>query len=106
MTRAIPLILAALAPLCALDLSQEDKRQHFVGGAVIGVVSDHFLTEFTDLRPWQRWLVATGTATVVGLAKELHDRTGAGTYDSRDLWATAAGGALGATVSVSLTWRF
>jgi hypothetical protein len=105
MTRIIPLLLAACA-LPALDLSQEDKRAHFAGGAMIGVVTDHFLTEFTDLTPFQRFLVSTATATAVGLAKELHDRTGSGTYDTRDLWATAAGGAAGAALSLTITWEF
>lgn len=100
------LLLLPLAALSALDLDEEDKRLHFVGGAVIGVVTDHFLTEFTDLTPFQRFLASTATATAVGWLKELHDRQGHGTYEARDAWATAAGGAAGAALSLTLTWRF
>ena len=103
MIRLLPLLLLVVVLLPALE---QDKRLHLVGGALIGASVDLALAASTDLRPWQRWLIATGTATAIGWAKELRDRQGFGNYEARDAWMTAAGGAGGAGLSLTLTWRF
>jgi len=103
MIRSLPLLLLVVALIPALE---HDKKLHLVGGAIIGASVDLALAATTDLRPWQRWLIATGTATAVGWAKEYHDRQGYGNYEARDAWTTAAGGAGGAGLSLTLTWNF
>lgn len=102
---AIAAILLLSPAVSALDIA-DDKRLHLAGGAIIGAATEAALAAATDLKPWQRWAIATATATAVGWGKELRDRRGHGTYEPQDAWATAAGGALGAGLSVTLTWRF
>jgi len=103
MIRSLPLLLLVVALAPALD---HDKKLHLVGGAIIGASVDLALAASTDLRPWQRWLIATATTTALGWAKELRDRQGFGDYDPRDAWSNAAGGAGGAGLSLTLTWNF
>ena len=103
MIRLIPLLLLVVVLLPALE---QDKKLHLVGGALIGASVDLALASTTDLKPWQRWLIATATTTTLGWAKELRDRQGFGDYDPRDAWINAAGGAGGAGLSLTLTWNF
>ena len=61
-----------------------DKAAHALGGwALVATLLPH-------AGPWWALLACA----VVGFAKELWDRSGHGTYDPRDFWATTAGGAL------------
>lgn len=83
--------------ICMLTLSlsamEEDKKAHAVAGAIIsGTVYVGSYLVAPDAKPWQRFLAASLAATAAGWAKELYDRQGHGTYESRDAWTTAAGG--------------
>lgn len=64
-----------------------DKKAHFLGGWAIA-------TTFPEA--WGLWalLPVVGAAA----AKEAVDRTGRGTYDPRDFWATVLGGVVGHSV--------
>ena len=104
MRLALSVLLVTLTT--GMGAMETDKRLHVIGGAMIGASVDLALASTTDLKPWQRWLIATAATTTIGWAKELRDRQGHGDYDPRDAWMNAAGGAGGAGLSLTLTWSF
>lgn len=100
-------LLLSLSILGCLYALEQDKRDHATAGAVVAVLTYAGTSVLIpDSKPWQRFLVATVSATAVGWTKEVYDRQGHGTYESRDAWRTAAGGAVGAGVCFAMDWSF
>jgi hypothetical protein len=112
--RAALLLLALVGATSALeswgapDLHQQDKREHAMGGALVGSFSAALAGAALPRAPWwQQALVGIAASAVVGVAKEITDARHPGTHDAdpKDAIATVAGGAIGA-VAMTLVWRF
>ena len=69
-----------------------DKRAHFLGGWAIAT---------TCPEAWGLWALLPVVGAAAG--KEAVDRTGSGTYDPRDFWATVLGGIVGYSVR-AIVW--
>ena len=91
----------------SLFAMEDDKRDHATAGALIGTAG-YLGTAWVlpDSQPWQRFLIGSLAATAAGWGKELYDRQGHGTYESRDAWMTALGGAGASGVVFLFDWSF
>lgn len=79
---------------------KRDKQLHFAAGAIVGSVITYQCQKH-DIKHPKLWGFLA--ATVIGLAKELHDRRQPGNrFDNADLAWAAAGGFAGATVTYSI----
>ena len=105
---ALSLIASCLSAveILGVDYSQKDKQGHFTLGVLTASLS---MLAFDMIKPdspwWQRALVGTGSAALVGGAKEYADSKDPLNHvvESDDFVATLTGGLV---VSLTLSWRF
>jgi len=105
---AIMLAVAALpaVEILGVDYSEKDKQGHFALGVLTSSLS---MLAFDMVKPdatwWQRALVGTGSAALVGAAKEYADSRDPLNHvvESDDFVATLTGGMC---VSFTFCWRF
>ena len=79
----------------------EDKKKHFIGGAIVGGLTNLAVYGFTENTKAAFWS-GIGMAVVAGVVKESMDtKEGRSGWDSKDLLATGLGG-----VAVTLPLNF
>jgi len=78
------------------DWLDSDKIAHAGVSFGISLVSYNVYKKTTEMNTLQAKIAAFATSVLAGVAKELID----GDFDSKDLAAGAAGGALGAAVAI------
>lgn len=93
---AIVALLCLAASLPALDWSAYDKQLHAASGALGAYVISDVLECTTDLPPWARWLISTGTMAAAGWMYE--ELNGNGLREANDAHATTMGAMVGAMV--------
>ena len=81
--------------------SNKGHTEHFIVGTVIGAGTSYFVYKKTNNK-WKSWLIGTGTATLVGLTKELIDPSIGRKRSGEDFGYTALGGAIGASIVIPL----
>lgn len=82
--------------------SDKGHPEHFIAGAVIGGATSYFIFKKTDNK-WVSWLVGAGTASVLGLVKEVVDPLWFDKNRSFDDFAyTVFGGVVGASIVIPL----
>lgn len=86
-------LIVALVPSCAaLDLSEQDKQAHLIGGALAGYVIDDALERAGGGRkPWQRRLASVLAVAAIAVTYEAC----VGYADPDDALATTIGGVIG-----------
>lgn len=86
---------------------QKDKQRHAVLGSFIASAGSIVAYYGFDLNENQSAFVGFGLAVLAGALKEAYDSKNRDkhTVDSRDFWATAAGGAFGA-IALRVTFKF
>ena len=95
----IPILALLLAVPAHAELKNQDKWQHYGGGAVIGLVMGQVAVENGWKHP-KLW--AIGSALGVGVLKEIADSRQKGNrFDPADAVATGLGG-----FTVSFAFRF
>lgn len=93
--RPVLLALLATSTVAALDLSPYDRQLHLTASAAAAYVTSHVLDRTTDLPPWGRWLISSGTWTAASfLYEELNSN---GYRDMEDARAGTLGALLGAS---------
>ncbi len=110
----LPVLVFVAAPATALeawgvpDFSQQDKQEHALGGALVGVLADATTKTISPRSTWwTRALIGTAAAAIVGTAKEISDARHPRSHDAdpKDALATVAGGVAG-SLAIELVWRF
>ena len=95
------IIISTYQSTSAQSDSSKGHTEHFVVGAAIGAGTSYFVYKKTDNK-WKSWLIGTGTATLVGLTKELIDPSIGRKRSGEDFAYTALGGAIGASIVIPL----
>ena len=86
-------------------ISDNGHPEHFIAGLVIGAATSYFVFKKTDNK-FVSWLVGVGTASALGLFKELVDPYWFdGKRDLGDFKFTALGGVIGASIVLPLKKR-
>lgn len=110
---SLPPLIPALVFSCAPasewwpDFHQEDKKEHALGGAVVGMLGTTMAERLMPEAPaWKKALVGIAASAVVGIAKEQIDAHGhRDTNDRADAVATVVGGAVG-SLAIVVTYHF
>ena len=85
--------------------SEKGHPEHVIAGALIGGVTSYLVYKKTDDK-FKAWLIGFGTATAVGLLKEMIDPTFlSGVKSKEDAYYSALGGAIGASIVFPLKKR-
>lgn len=95
--------LAAL-DLLGVDYDQSDKREHFLVGASTSAISLLLIERYEpEMRWYNKLLISTASAALVGIAKETADSFDPGHHSAEkdDVIATVTGGLV---VSLSCSW--
>jgi len=95
------LIVSFCFKLNAQTNSNEHHPEHFIAGFVFGAATSFFVFKKTNNK-FKAWLIGTGTATVIGLAKEAIDPSIGKVRSSQDFGYTVLGGAIGASIVIPL----
>lgn len=95
------LILAAVCWTMVLS-SAEARRNDLFGHNGLGMFGGELADGWAKEQGRNRWAWRCGTATALGLGKELYDSTGRGHVDPKDLAATMALSCL----LPKLEWKF
>ncbi len=109
----LPFLLTLAATASAMDgswapeLSRDDRKMHFIGGAIISGASRLGLEALWPEAPqWKKDVAALAVGVLAGFAKEAFDAHSEGhTSEKGDASATALG-ALTGTAVVGITLRF
>ena len=85
--------------------SENGHPEHAIAGTLIGSVTSYFVYKKSNNK-FKAWLIGFGTATAAGLLKELLDPTLLnGVKDKEDVYYSALGGAIGASIVIPLKKR-
>ncbi len=86
-------------------VSDNGHPEHFIAGLVVGAATSYFVFKKTDNK-FMSWLIGVGTASALGLLKELVDPYWFnGERDLGDFKFTVLGGAIGASIVFPLKKR-
>ena len=85
--------------------SEKGHPEHVIAGTLIGGVTSYFVYKKTNNK-LKAWLIGFGTATTAGLLKEMIDPTFlSGVKSKEDVYFSALGGAIGASIVIPLKTR-
>ena len=85
--------------------SENGHPEHVIAGTLIGSVTSYFVYKKSNNK-FKAWLIGFGTATAAGLLKEMLDPTLLnGVKDKEDVYYSALGGAIGASIIIPLKKR-
>ena len=103
---AIVIFIAVCFQLEAQPIfSEKGHPEHVIAGALIGGITSYLVYKKTDDK-FKAWLIGFGTATAVGLLKEMIDPTFlSGVKSKEDAYYSALGGAIGASIVFPLKKR-
>ena len=81
--------------------SNKGHPQHIIAGIAIGGVTSYLVFKKTNNKV-KAWFFGVGTATILGLAKEVIDPLIGSERSSKDFAYTVAGGVIGASIVIPL----
>ena len=85
--------------------SEKGHPEHVIAGTLIGGVTSYFVYKKSNNK-FKAWLIGFGTATATGILKEMLEPTFlSGVNSKEDVYYSALGGAIGASIVIPLKKR-